>query len=151
MVLSIVFRVRRSGVLKVSYNCDIDKYTTATCGNPEEIEAIMRSRVDFADIPNYNNFYFSENGDNDDDIQFWVEANGDYAYLYYINGDSQYQSLNDGNDLDPKGGTDIIPGGLVSQSNVCFVAIETAINAAIEFCETKTRPTNVRWEPMQEE
>ena len=108
-------------------------------------------RVDFRDISNYNNFYFSENGDNDDEIQLWVEANGDYAYLFYINGDCQYQSLNDGNDLDPNGETCIVPGDLVSHSNEYFVNIETAILAAIEFCETKTRPTNVQWEPMQEE
>jgi len=111
----------------------------------------MQQRVDFLGIPNYNNFYFSENGNNDDIVQFWVEANGNYAYLYYINGDFLYQSLNDGNELNPDGETLIIPFDPVSLSNAYFVTIGTAINAAIEFCETKTRPANVQWEPMQEE
>ena len=41
-------------------------------------------------------------------------------------------------------------GDPVSHSDEYFGKIETATLAAIEFCDTKTRPTNVQWEPMQE-
>ena len=136
--------------MKVSYHNEAGKYTTAACTDPEAIRMIMHSRVDFTNISNYNTFYFSENEHNEE-IQFWVEANGNYAYLFFIDGDCQYQSLNDGNTLDPNGVTAIIPSDPVHHRNVYFVTIETAIDAAIEFCETKTRPTNVQWEPMQEE
>ena len=137
--------------MKISYYYNTDKFSTVLCGSPEEIRSIMQVRVDFLNISNYNNFYFSENGDKDDSVQFWVEANGNYAYLYYIDGDYQYQSLNDDKNLDPYGETAIIPGDPVYLSNTYFVTIETAINAAIEFCETKSRPTNLIWDPMQEE
>lgn len=130
--------------MKVNYNQNINKYTTVTCENSKKIRAIMQLHVDFANISNYNNFYFSENGDNEDYIQFWVEVNGNYAYLYYINGDHQDQLLNDGNDLDPESVTKIISSDPVSHSNVYFVTIETAIDAAIESFETKTRPTKVQ-------
>lgn len=144
-------RIVKENCMKVSYNCDVDKFITATCENPEVIRTIMQLRVEFLNIPNYNNFYFSENGDRKDNIQFLVEANGNYAYLQYIDGDYQYQSLNDGNNLEIDSETDILPFAHVSYSNAYFVTIETAIKAAIEFCKTKTRPTNVQWEPVQQE
>ncbi len=103
--------------MKVSHNDAIDKYITVPCEHAKEIRAIMQSRIDFPHISDYNNFYFSENGENDDNPQFWVEANGDYTYLYYINGAYQYQSRNDGNGLDPNGVTTIIPYDPVSHSN----------------------------------
>ena len=141
----------RGGTLKVSYNYEIDKYKTISCGNADEIRAIMQLRIDFSNIPNYNNFYFSESGSNDDHTQLWIEANGGYAYLYFIDGDKQWQSLNDQNDLDPNGETLIIPGDPVSFSNAYFVTIEAAISSAIEFCETAAKPVNIQWEAMFEE
>lgn len=137
--------------MKVRYH-DVDTSKTVECGNPEEISAVLKLRCDFGNVcDNYNYFYLSENGDREDPVQLWVEANGNYAYLFYIDNKYQWQSLNDNNDLDPNEETPLIPFDPILFSNRYFVTIETAIEAVSEFCLTKTRPTNIRWEALQEE
>ena len=137
--------------MKVEYY-NGQKSQNEECESFKKIRNIMKLRFDLGNgCSNYNYFYFSEHGSKDDEVQLWIEANEEYAYLYYINKDEQWQSLNDNNDLNPNGETIIIPYNPVSFSNTYFVTIESAINAAIEFCTTKNKPTNIQWEAMQEE
>ena len=127
------------------------KENSADCGSPEVIREIMRLRFDMGyGCSSYNYFYFSENGENDDEQQFWIDVNNDYAFLYYIDGELQWQALNDDNELDPKGESFIIPM-TPAIDNIYLVTMEAAVKAAIEFCATKSRPTNIQWEALQEE
>jgi len=138
-------------LLKISYY-DGAKSQTKECENPEKIRNIMKLRFDLGNgCSEYNYFYFSENGSGDDQMQLMIEANKSYAYLFFTNKDGLWQSLNDNNGLDLSGETTIIPEDPVSHSNAYFVTIEAAINSAIEFCKTKNKPTNIRWESMFEE